>query len=192
MSWDQSTSRESVQHFLLRELEIDSNALIRKAIEEAMTARGLKCKLGMEPILEGDMFSEFNPTVIHLSDRSAHGLEQERVFVERLTEVERYDDSGHDHYSFERADLPFVQTTNHHDDRNDSVVQTRLISPEGKILSDSGEDDEDTEPADIRELEAGETVQCGDIEVTIPHSGFYRILASRVEEIARKESLKND
>ncbi len=97
MGWDQSTGRESVDQFLLRELDIDLKALEAKAISEKLRERGLTFKVTEDTTRwEGDEVSGiFRPLILEFSDG--------RKFVTALTSVQCGDDWGNDSFTFVEA-----------------------------------------------------------------------------------------
>ena len=101
MGWDQSTGCESVEQFLLRELDIDLNALIVKAIAEKLSEKDLTFEAIEDTSRwEGDeMSGQFHPWRIEFSDG--------RVFVTALTHQQMGDDWGNESFTFVEAGKPF-------------------------------------------------------------------------------------
>jgi len=97
MSWDQSTGREGVETFLMRELGISLNTLIAEAIQKGLEEKGLTFTVSDDTSrAEGDgMTTEFHPQVIQFSDG--------RTFVEALVQTQRGDSWGNDLYGFVEA-----------------------------------------------------------------------------------------
>jgi len=97
MSWDQSTGREGVETFLMRELGISLNTLIAEAIQKGLEEKGLTFTVSDDTSrAEGDgMTTEFHPQVIQFSDG--------RTFVEAPVQTQRGDSWGNDLYGFVEA-----------------------------------------------------------------------------------------
>lgn len=113
MGWDQSTSRQDVQSFLLELMDIDPNELLREALTEKMAEANLSYTVIADTEREEDdgLYNIFHPDRITLSDG--------RVFVEAITEEQRGDDWGNDHYSFVEKGKPYLKVTqdrNHYSD----------------------------------------------------------------------------
>jgi hypothetical protein len=80
--------------FLLRFLGVDHDALIQDAIRQGLAERGLSYSTDLDaetPVGDG-MWTEEPAKVVTFSDG--------RVFRERPTVEERWDDAGHDHFTF--------------------------------------------------------------------------------------------
>lgn len=94
MSWEQTSARQGVSNFLLREFGIDVSTLIQAAIDQSLAAEGLTYKVHEDPSRwEGDMYSgEFHPEIIEMSDG--------RVLVEVITAKTDGDSWGNDYYTF--------------------------------------------------------------------------------------------
>lgn len=126
MSWDQSTSRASVEGFLLGLLGINLDDLVLGAIKEGLEKKGLTFEVTTDESKEaGDgLMTVFHPQVITLSDG--------RVFEEAITETDRWDDEGHDHYGFVERGKPYEIEHREHGWTGDgefTQTRTETISP---------------------------------------------------------------
>lgn len=122
MSWDQSTGREGVETFLMRELGISLNTLIAEAIKKGLEEKGLTITVSEDTSrAEGDgMTTEFHPQVIRFSDG--------RTFVEALVQTQRGDSWGNDLYGFVEAGKDFeVAHEEYHYDESVPHVETRMV-----------------------------------------------------------------
>jgi len=122
MGWDQSTGCESVDQFLLRELDIDLKALEAKAISEKLRERGLTFKVTEDTSRwEGDEM--FRPRRIEFSDG--------RTFVTALTSQQMGDDWGNDSFTFVEKGKPFELHRSEYvgddDDPHTSVEEMQLL-----------------------------------------------------------------
>ena len=123
MSWDQNTTRQTVQQFLLDFLGLDSNQILHDAIEAKLAENGLSyvvvtpanCRVSEE---------DFHPQKVIITD-----MRQQRVFVEALTAVDRSDSWGNDYYSFVEAGRPFTRTRTEYDGSDDEPHVTSEVIP---------------------------------------------------------------
>lgn len=110
MSWDQETSRESIQQFLLSFLEIDVESLLKQAIKDKLDEQDLSFEVTEDEsrtVPVSDYSEGVTPRVIRFSDG--------RVFVETVTHIMEGDAWGSDHYSFVEAGKPYVLRTETYD-----------------------------------------------------------------------------
>jgi len=119
MSWDQSTGREGVETFLMRELGISLNTLVTEAIQKGLEEKGLTFTVSEDTSrAEGDgMVTEFRPQVIQFSDG--------RTFVEALVQTQRGDSWGNDSYGFVEAGKDYEREECFYDG-DDLAYETRI------------------------------------------------------------------
>ncbi len=136
MSWDQTTGREDVENFLLRELGISLDNLVAEAIKTGLAEKGLTIEVSEDAYChEGaGLGEEFHPQVVKFSDG--------RTFVEALTEIDRGDDWGNDYYSFVEAGKSFEVTRNeYHYGKDPHTTKEEMISTHGLVLNTGDEDE---------------------------------------------------
>ncbi len=109
MSWSQSTSRESVETFLLRLLDINADELLKKAIVTELEKRGLTYTE-----LESTQKHHAGESSVEITDRKIL-FSDGRSFIERLVSQDLWDDEGHDHYGFVEDGPPHYVKREYHD-----------------------------------------------------------------------------
>lgn len=140
MSWDQSTGREGVETFLMRELGISLNTLVTEAIQKGLEEKGLTITVSEDTSRAvGDgMTTGFHPQVIQFSDG--------RTFVEALVQTQRGDSWGNDSYGFVEAGQDYEvehEVYNYDEGHEEREVETTIMpgisySPE-EIREQGGE-----------------------------------------------------
>jgi len=108
MGWDQSYSFESKNQFLARLLGLDLQEVIRKAIDNALQAKGIKVVKEESFDAADDMYA---PGDSGLRITLADG----RVFEHKCVQRECWDDKGHDHYEFREQGEQVVPTDINHE-----------------------------------------------------------------------------
>lgn len=116
MGWDQYTSAESVQQFLLRLVEIDVDKLLMDALTAELAKKGITYKVN-----EGGSDADGDGKVT-LSDG--------REFILECTSETLYDDVGYDHYTYVEKGKEYEKVVEYPEAEDNNVVTVKRIAGE--------------------------------------------------------------
>ena len=124
MSWEQTHARQGVSNFFLQEFGVSMVTLIREALDRHLEKAGLSYKVHTDPARwEGDMYTEFHPEIIEISDG--------RVLVEVITTRMVGDSWGNDYYTFVEQGQPYEVITELHDggEKDPNTTKDTRLAP---------------------------------------------------------------